>query len=295
MRVLILGITGMLGNAVFKTFLSNRQYEVWGTLRNEQMLQYFPKAFHNKTYSNIDVLNHDSLREIFERVQPQIVINCIGLIKQLAQVNDPLSVIPINTLFPHQLAKICGSTGSRLIHISTDCVFSGRALEPYTELCKSDAEDLYGKSKYIGEVSHLSHVVTLRTSIIGHELNSNYGLVDWFLSRIGTVKGYVNAIFSGLPTYELAKVIHDFVIPNNDLTGLYHVSSEPISKFTLLNMIADIYDKNVVIEPEYTIKINRALNSARFKNQTSYVAPEWPILIESMFRNCKQKGYADVR
>ncbi|RUR12748.1 SDR family oxidoreductase [Legionella sp. km772] len=283
MRVLILGITGMLGSAVYKKFIENKTFETWGTLRNDRMLKYFPKS--DQIISHVDVLNSDELLSLFERVRPHLVINCVGLIKQLSRANDPLAVLPINTLFPHQLAKVCSLINARLIHISTDCVFSGRRTEgAYSESDLSDAEDLYGKSKYIGEITHSPHAITLRTSIIGHELNSNFALIDWFLSQNNHVKGYLNAIYSGLPTFELARVIHDYVIPNPDLCGLYHVSSKPISKYHLLKLVADVYKKDILIEPEHTVFINRALKSSRFEKETGYVAPDWPLLVQQMHR-----------
>ena len=204
------------------------------------------------------------------------------MIKQLAKANDPLEVLPINSLFPHRLAKICALTKSRLIHISTDCVFSGRGEGSYVESDLSDAEDLYGKSKFIGELIDLPHVVTLRTSIIGHELNSNYALVDWFLSQNDRVKGYVNAIYSGLPTIELSRVIKDFVIPNQKLSGLYHVASKPISKFNLLKLISDVYNKQIILEPDNSVIVNRALCSKKFDKETGYIAPDWTTLIDTM-------------
>lgn len=281
MRVLILGVTGMLGNAVYKTLIKNDSFEVWGTLRQSNMLNYFPRT--DRLLPGVDVLKTDELLSVFEQVRPHVVINCVGLIKQLSQAKDPLVVLPINALFPHQLAKICSLSNSRLIHISTDCVFSGKLAQgSYIETDPSDAEDLYGKSKFMGEVIHSSHAVTIRTSIIGHELNTNYALLDWFLSQRGSIKGYINAIFSGLPTIELVKVIRDYIIPNKHLCGLYHVSAQAISKYQLLKLIADIYEKEITIEPESTVLINRALKSTRFEKETGYISPDWPTLIQKM-------------
>ena len=236
---------------------------------------------HDHLVSNIDVLDHDSLVNVLNRIQPEVVINCIGLIKQFSDANDPLSALPINALFPHQLANLCDLAKARLIHISTDCVFNGRK-GMYIEDDISDAEDLYGKSKYIGELHNLPHAITLRTSIIGHELSSNASLVNWFLSQTGTVKGYKKAIFSGLTTLELANVIQDWVIPNANLHGLYHVSVDPIDKYTLLNFIAEIYGKKIEIRADDTVKIDRSLDSTRFKLATGYQPPPWRQLIEKM-------------
>ena len=284
MRVLILGATGMLGNVLFRYFQENNLFDTWGTLRREHSLINFPISARHKLIPNIDVLNHDELINVFDKVQPDYVINCTGLVKQLASAQNPLSVLPINSLFPHKLAKICSISQARLIHISTDCVFSGKT-GSYVESDLSDAEDLYGKSKYIGEVNDLPHVVTLRTSIIGHELNSKYALVDWFLSNNQTVKGYVKTIYSGLPTIELAKIISDYVIPNNKIFGLYHVATKPINKFDLLKLIAEIYNKQITIEADEKIVLDRSLNAKRFEVLTGYLAPEWSILIEKMYQS----------
>ncbi len=281
MKVLILGVTGMLGSTVFRMLQQDKSIRVYGTLRNVSGTDYFPVASQTSLLANVDVLDNDSLIAVMTAIKPDLVINCIGLIKQYADVNDPLIALPINAMFPHRLANLCLLTNARLIHISTDCVFSGRK-GMYTEDDVSDAEDLYGKSKYIGELHDLPHAVTLRTSIIGHELNSNTSLVDWFLSQTGQVKGYKKAIFSGLSTIELAKVIRDFVIPNVNLHGLHHISVEPIDKYSLLNLIADVYGKKIDIEADEKIQIDRSLDSTKFRQATGYVPPSWPQLIEKM-------------
>ncbi|MDR6929418.1 SDR family oxidoreductase [Pseudomonas sp. BE134] len=282
MRVLVLGATGMLGNAVFKVLRCSPELSVVGTVRNAKAIDSFDgEVVKGDLISGVDVLDQDSLVDVFVRSKPDIVINCIGLIKQLNSAKDPLSVLPINAMLPHRLARLCALIGSRLVHISTDCVFSGRK-GMYKENDISDAEDLYGKSKYIGEIFDQSHVVTLRTSIIGHELNSQSSLIDWFLSQSGSVKGFSKAIFSGLPTVELARVILDFVIPQPALQGLYHVSVEPIDKLTLLRHVARIYQKEISIVPDEQIQIDRSLDSSRFRTATGYVPPQWPDLIEAM-------------
>lgn len=289
MKILVLGSTGMLGSAVFRAFQSNKDLDVWGTLRNTSGLTYFPAQDHIKLISDIDVLDQDILLNLFEKIKPDVVINCVGLIKQLSSAKDPLVILPINSILPHRLAKLCSISGSRLVHISTDCVFSGiKGL--YTESDISDAVDLYGKSKFIGELSELPHVITLRTSIIGHELNSNYSLIDWFLSQSGAVKGYINAIYSGLPTVELARVIMDFVIPRPDLTGLYHVASKPINKYELLKLVAEVYGKEITITPDDKLFIDRSLNGNRFRDDSGYIAPEWPQLVEMMHKSRSLSG-----
>ena len=209
-----------------------------------------------------------------------MVVNCAGLTKHKPEVEDPLISIPINTLMPHRLAGLCKLVGARLIHISTDCVFSGEK-GGYIENDFADARDVYGKSKALGEV-HYPHTITLRTSTIGHELQSKYGLLDWFLSQEGRCKGYTRAIFSGLPTVVFAQIVRDVVIPHTELSGLYHVAAKPITKFDLLKLIADVYGKTIDMVPDDKLMIDRSLDAKRFQSATGYVAPEWPDLIKLM-------------
>lgn len=281
MRILILGVTGMLGSAVLRTLSQDSGFEVWGTLRSAGALRHFSEQDRARLLCGVDVLDQDALIGILERIRPDVVINCVGLIKQLADAKDPLSALPINAMLPHRLAKLCGLAGARLIHVSTDCVFSGRK-GSYVETDLSDAEDLYGKSKFIGELHEVEHAITLRTSIIGHELGSNYALVDWFLSQVGPVKGYAKAIFSGLPTVELARVMRDYVIPTPGLHGLYHVSVEPIDKLSLLKLVAEVYEHKIQIIPDEQVSIDRSLDSSRFRQATGYLPPAWPELVKMM-------------
>ena len=281
MRVLVLGVTGMLGNAVLQVFAEGKEHDVWGTMRGEGGRRYFATEFQPRLLAGVDLLDHDALTGVMLRVRPEVVINCVGLIKQLADANDPLSALPINAMLPHRLAKLCALAGARLIHVSTDCVFSGRK-GLCVEADPSDAEDLYGKSKFIGELHEAVHAITLRTSIIGHELNSNHALVDWFLSQDGPVKGYARAVFSGLPTVELARVMRDYVVPAPKLHGLYHVGAAPIDKLSLLRLVAEIYEKKIEIMPDEHVCIDRSLDSSRFRQATGYVPPSWSELIKRM-------------
>lgn len=280
MKVLILGAGGMLGNAAIRVMCENQHLKVFGTIRSSNVPKIFSTDIAKKIIKGVDVTSQDSLVKLFADVKPDVVINCIGLVKQLAEVDDPLIALPINAMLPHQLANLCGLARARLVHISTDCVFSGTKGN-YVETDTSDATDLYGKSKYLGEVSY-PHTITLRTSIIGHELQSAHGLIGWFLSQNQQCKGYKKAIFSGLPTVALARIIRDIVIPNPDLSGVYHVAAEPISKYDLLSLVADIYGKAIEIVPDVQLVINRSLNAEKFKQATGYTAPKWPELIKLM-------------
>lgn len=271
----------MLGNAMFRYTTNYANFKVFGTVRHSSSRRFFYQYPKESIIENVDVENQDSLIQLFATINPDVVINCIGLIKQLAGSDTPLVALPINSLLPHRLAKLCDVSGARLIHVSTDCVFSGKAGN-YRESDISDAEDLYGKSKYIGEVNY-PHTITLRTSIIGHELASSNGLIGWFLAQEGRVMGYTKAIFSGLPTVELARVVSDVVLPRTDLSGLYHVSSNPISKYELLKLVAKVYNKQIEVDKDTDVEINRSLNSDRFFEATGYRSPEWPVLVKSMY------------
>ncbi|TDQ37596.1 dTDP-4-dehydrorhamnose reductase [Thiopseudomonas denitrificans] len=271
----------MLGSAVFKQFACDSAFQTWGTLRNSAGRCYFSETLHAQLISNVDVLDQDALVNVLAHIRPDIVINCVGLIKQLADAKDPVSALPINAMLPHRLAKLCDLLGARLVHVSTDCVFSGRK-GMYTEVNQSDAEDLYGKSKFIGELHQVPHAITLRTSIIGHELGTNFSLIDWFLSQNDPIKGYAKAIFSGLPTVELARVIKDYVLTNPELYGLYHVSAEPIDKLSLLRLVAKVYGHKVQIVPDEQVSIDRSLDSSRFRQATGYLPPAWPELVKMM-------------
>ena len=262
-KVLVLGASGMLGNAVLRLFAQSAGYEVVGSARSTSTLRLLPEELSDRVICGVDVEHIDSLTSLFAKARPDVVINCIGLVKQLAEADDPLVAIPINALLPHRLARLCDVAGARLVHVSTDCVFSG-ARGMYTEADLPDAKDLYGRSKYLGEVDY-PHAITLRTSIIGHELAGAHSLVGWFLSQRDTVKGFTRAIFSGLPTVELARVIRDHVLPYPELRGLYHVSAEPINKFDLLMLIAKAYGKTIDITTDDTLVIDRSLDSSRFR------------------------------
>ncbi len=281
MRILVLGASGMLGNAMLRLMSEQKDWVVYGAIRGYSSLlqDLAPKS---KILYGINADQPDSLINAFVKSRPEIVINCIGLVKQLASAQNPLEAIPINGLLPHRLAHLCELVKARLVHISTDCVFSG-SKGNYRESDVPDAYDLYGRSKLIGEVSY-PHATTLRTSIIGHELGNDHGLIAWLLSQQGTVKGHTNAIFSGLPTCELARVVRDYLIPNDNLHGIYHVAAEPISKYDLLRLVKSEYGKKIEIEPDHEVKINRSLDGSLFREVTGYIAPSWSNLIMQMHK-----------
>lgn len=288
MKVLVLGVSGMLGSTVFRRLSDIQQHEVLGILRNPDIKKYFKQSDSNNIFSDINILDYEKLKNFIIALRPQVIINCVGVIKQLSESQDPLVTLPLNSILPHQLQKIASEIDSRVIQISTDCVFTGKQGH-YLESDHADAEDLYGRSKLIGELSEYQNAITLRTSIIGHELISNKSLVDWFLSQTGSVKGYLNAIFSGLPTVELADVIIDYVMKKTDIYGLYHLSAAPINKYELLKLVKNIYKKEIEIIPDDKVRIDRSLNSERFTLATGYKAPDWDKLIHKMYDDYQRR------
>jgi len=282
-KILVLGATGMLGSTLLTRLSQRERFEVYGSARcREGLSGWFAPQIQERIYSGVDADNPDSILRLLAELRPDVVLNCIGVIKQLPVAKDPLVSIGINALFPHRLALACKAAGARLIHISTDCVFKGDRGN-YSESDQSDAEDLYGRSKFLGEVAE-AHCVTLRSSIIGHELKGGYGLIDWFLSQEGTVRGFTRAIYTGFPTVEMVRIIADYVIPNRGLQGLYQVASPHISKYDLLALVAQRYGKRITIEPQAEFSCDRSLDGSRFSAATGYAAPGWPELVDAMWQ-----------
>lgn len=281
MKTLILGGNGMLGHKVYQVLRTTTTPVV--TIRGSRHdLERFPGLFEpDHVLDQVEVRSGEALHAVITHVAPDVVINCVGIVKQLPAAHDPIPSVEINALLPHRLAAICAEQGVRLIHVSTDCVFSGRR-GMYTEDDVPDPIDLYGRSKLLGEVSDAG-CLTLRTSIIGRELSSSNGLVEWFLSAPGpAVRGYSNAIFSGLPTLALAQCIADVIHERPALTGLYHVSAAPIDKLALLQLLRDAYGRTVEITPYPDVKLDRSLDSTRFRDATGFAPAPWPTLIAEM-------------
>jgi dTDP-4-dehydrorhamnose reductase len=270
----------MIGNAMLKVLSKCDGMEVWGTVRSPGVLKKFEPALQDHIVIGGDVENTEWLVRTLTELRPQVAINCIGLVKQLQGANDPLLVLPINAMWPHRLARACESIKCRLVQLSTDCVFSGRK-GGYKETDEPDPIDLYGRSKLLGEVNY-AHTLTLRTSIIGEELEGSHSLVSWFLGQREGVKGFTRAFFSGLPSFEMAEIVRDFVIPHPDLSGLYHVASDRISKYDLLHLLNVEYNRGLHIKPDDTLKIDRSLDPSLFRKMTGYVAPTWTELVPKM-------------
>lgn len=278
-RVLILGAGGMLGHKVLQR-LSFR-FEAIGTTRSgsDDKLREIANA---EVVSGVDITDFDTVRRTLTRVRPQFVINCVGIIKQLPEADDALTSIRINSLFPHELTLACRYAGARVVHLSTDCVFSGRRGR-YTESDVPDPVDLYGRSKLLGEVD-ASNAITLRTSIIGRELRGFHSLVEWFLRQpVGTtVRGYTRAVFSGLTNIALADEIGRLIEFFPDLTGVYHLSADPITKHDLLTRIRTAFAHDVTLAPDDVLACDRSLVSDRYAEASGYRRPSWDRMIEAL-------------
>lgn len=281
MKALVVGASGMIGSTMLRVLSEKNDLEVFGTVRDESVKRFFSTSIGERLKTGVDVEHQDSLERILDEIRPDVVVNCAGLTKHKPEADDQLVAVPINTLMPHRLARVCKLVGARLIHVSTDCVFSGDKGN-YVEDDFTDARDVYGKSKALGEVN-CGHAITLRISTIGHELQSKLGLLEWFLSQQTQCRGYTRAVFSGLPTVVFAQVIRDVVLPHRELSGVYHVAAKPIAKFDLLTMIANVYGKIIDIVPDDTLVVDRSLDAKRFESATGYVAPEWIDMIKLMY------------
>jgi dTDP-4-dehydrorhamnose reductase len=285
-KILILGASGMVGHKLFSELSRQSNLDVFATYRLiENNIGLINPKLRSKAIFNVDAHNLQTVAAQLEKIKPEVVINCIGITKKSVDENNPLEAIEINSCFPHRLAHLCKNYGMRMIEIATDCVFSG-SKGNYTEADPSDATDLYGRTKFLGEV-YYPHCLTLRTSFIGHELRESHGLLEWFLAQENETVGFTRAIYSGLPTVLIAKVLANYILPNPKLSGLYQISSKPISKYDLLHLIAKVYHKTIKINPDDSVRIDRSLDSSRFQKATGYKPLPWKKMIEIMYQDYK--------
>jgi dTDP-4-dehydrorhamnose reductase len=275
----VLGATGLLGNAMFRSMSKTSGARVAGTIRSEAARSLFAPEYAAGLSVVEDIENPDALARLFDVTGPDVVINCIAVGRPAPA--DPMRSIEVYSVLPRRLSHLCKLSGSRLIQISSDGVFSG-SRGGYTEDDLPDANDVYGVSKLLGEISE-PHAFTLRTSIIGHELQSRGGLLEWFLSQQGQCSCYTRAIFSGFPTIVLADLIRDVVIPHSGLHGIYHMATRPISKFALLQLVAKRYGRAIELIPDDRASPDRSLTADRFRKATGYTPPDWPELVELMY------------
>jgi len=288
MKVLVVGASGMLGHKLWQTLSS--EVDTYAGVR--QSLRAYSKygIFDpDRLIPELDTRDFGTFIRAFNCVKPDVVINCIGIVKQVSSHASAEDFIRVNSLFPHQLAELCALCSTRLIHISTDCVFSGDQ-GMYSEEDNPDPVDLYGRSKFLGEVSG-ANCLTIRTSILGRELERSTGLLEWFLKQPDqTIKGYTEAIFSGMTTRALSNTLLEIVTQQPSLTGLYHVSSKAIDKHDLLSRIKDAFQLNTVVEPFDEYRVDRSLDSSTFRQQTGIVIPEWDEMIQELVSDVTPYG-----
>jgi dTDP-4-dehydrorhamnose reductase len=281
MKILVLGATGMLGHKLLQGLSPG--HEVWGTVRGQTaQAPEIPGFDRVNLIGEVSAANLGSIRQALEAVTPDVVLNCIGIVKQIDAAKDAITSITINALLPHQLAELCVQTGgARLIHFSTDCVFSGRS-GPYRESDQPDATDLYGRSKLLGEVDRPG-CLTIRTSIVGRELRRGTGLIDWFVSQRGRqVRGYRQALYTGLTTQAMADVVRMILAFHPGLSGVWQVSADPIDKCSLLDLVNEVYGLDIRIVPDETFHCDRRLDSSHFRTITGWNPSTWQAMVEAM-------------
>jgi dTDP-4-dehydrorhamnose reductase len=277
-KVLILGVVGMLGHMAHRVF--SKHHETYATCREpyEDNTLIHPFVDKQHCFDNVNVLNSSGMKNLLQKLQPQVIINGVGVIKQKKESKDPIPSLRVNSLFPHELAQLADEVGAKMIQISTDCVFSGRQ-GMYTEDSPEDPVDIYGRTKLLGEVTRAPHL-TLRTSFVGRQLRDSVSLFEWFIAqRNGQAKGFKYAIYSGLTSQALSEVLLQIVDKHPALTGLYNVASEPINKYDLLGRLNDLMQLNIQLAPETQFHCDRSLNGQRFTAQTGITVPSWEAML----------------
>ena len=282
-KVLILGGAGMLGHKMFQT-LYGGPFDTYATVRQaveESPAATLASSSDGHFIGGVDVSNFEAVDALLDEVEPDVLINCVGVIKQRDAAHDSIESITINSLLPHLLTEKCALIGARVIHFSTDCVFDGEK-GAYEESDPSDAKDLYGRTKYLGEISSPGSL-TLRSSIIGRELYNNASLIEWFLSQDGNkVRGFAKALYAGLTTNRMSALVRDLIVDHPDLSGMYQVSGPWINKYDLLLLVRDAYELDIEIERDEDVDIDRTLVGDRFSADTGFVAPSWQEMVTEM-------------
>ncbi|MDA8130467.1 MAG: SDR family oxidoreductase [Elusimicrobia bacterium] len=280
-RILILGGAGTLGHKLWQV-LPARFPHTFVSMRKK-------RDFYAKTglfdvpnvIDGLDLRDFSAVGKMLDELRPSVIVNCAGVTLRSKEALDRNSAISINALLPHRLAEWCSRSGSRLIHFSTVCVYDGKK-GGYTEEDPPDARDLYGITKALGDVN-APFALTLRSSFIGREIFAGTELLEWFLAQKGNkIKGFRRALFTGLTTNRLAALVGDLIEKHPLLNGLYHVSSEIVSKYDLLLMMREAYKLDVEIEPEEGFEMRRDLNGDRFASAAGFVCPTWKQLMTEM-------------
>lgn len=280
MRILILGGDGMLGHQLLRCWRDRHEVRVTLRMPLAHYAHYGLFTEHD-AIAGVDAHEFDGVERALDAFRPQAVVNGIGLVKQRAAAQDAIASIRLNSLFPRRLVAACRPRGVRVLHLSTDCVFSGRK-GGYNEADLPDPVDLYGRSKLLGEPDE-EHCLTLRTSILGRELARKASLIEWFLAQQGAIKGFAAAIYSGFTTLEMARILEHVLTRHADLSGVWHVSSAPISKFDLLSRLTEILGRtDITIERDAGLRCDRSLDGRAFAARTGYVAPSWDAMLAEL-------------
>lgn len=285
MRIVIFGAGGMLGHQLVRRWQD--KYEVYAVLHGNPDKGQGAGLFRpDRSICGIDVRSIDAVAACLDRVQPDAIVNAAGIVKQAALSSDCVYSLDVNAIFPQRLATLGATIGARVIHFSTDCVYSGTR-GYYSEDIVADPEDLYGRSKWLGELNQ-PHCVTFRTSIVGRQLSQKLGLLEWFLSQRGTVKGFTRAIYSGFTTIEMTRIVEDVLTKHPQATGIWHVSSDPISKYDLLMLFKHHFRLDTKIVPDDTFVCDRSLDSSRFRSKFQYTPPTWQAMVSEL---AEDRGY----
>lgn len=285
---MILGASGMLGHQFWRHF-SSTNTETFGLIRKARSEYRHAGLFNSdQVIDRIDASDFQSLCDVLAAVAPDIILNCIGITKRRELADNPAECIRLNALLPHELVAWGTERGVKIINFSTDCVFDGLT-GSYSEQSPISARDLYGRTKALGEIRS-ENALTIRSSFIGPELQEGTELVEWFLSQRGTVKGFTNAIYSGITTLELARVVEDIIIHHPACTGLYHISSDPISKYDLLREILNCMELPINLIPDGVFKCNRSLDSRRFRSEYNYTPPSWKSMVSELTTYMQRKA-----
>lgn len=282
MKIAIFGSNGMLGHQLVNSWAD--KHELFRIARAPST-----KAPTRRTRGDffLDVRDAAAVQQVLHEIKPDAIVNAIGIVKQRPQAKEGVESVAVNSLFPHQLAAAAADVGARVVHLSTDCVFTGQK-GMYTESDVPDARDMYGRSKLLGELTDYAQAITLRTSIIGLEIANHHSLIEWFLAQNGAIKGFRRAIYSGFTTLEMARIIEMILERFPEKRGLYHVSSEPIDKYTLLTKLKSLLGKDVAIEEDNKFHCDRSMESGRFREELSYTPPSWDRMLEELSIQIKE-------
>lgn len=284
MRVLILGVSGLIGHKLLQELSSS--FEVFGTLHKfKNQYGYNPLFTEPNIVENIDVSEFEVLKGVMYAINPDVILNCVGITKRKEEINYPVEVLTINSIFPHQLANWASINKKRIIHFSTDCVFNGK-IGNYKENSLTTSEDIYGRTKALGEINY-NHTLTIRSSFIGQELFGKTELLEWFLAQKGKqIKGFTKTFYSGVSTIFMAQIVKKVIRNFPNLSGLYQLASEkPISKYDLLCLANEAFNANVEIIPDDGHLHNPTLDGSRLKQEINLVVPSWKDMFSELALN----------